>query len=140
MIDLNDRRLARIVKRCQDIPGYELFQYLDDDGKRQSIDSSDVNSYLREISGQDFTAKDFRTWAGTVLAALALQEFAAFLKAHIRRHRNAMTSHAVLGSHLQRIFTLGNYATGNITIGHNAYRLQRILVLRTGQTAEELVS
>ena len=78
VIDLNDRRLARIVKRCQDIPGYELFQYLDDDGTRQSIDSSDVNDYLREITGQDFTAKDFRTWAGTVLAALALQEFAAF--------------------------------------------------------------
>jgi DNA topoisomerase-1 len=77
-IDLNDRRLARIVKRCQDIPGYELFQYIDDDGQRQTIESADVNAYLREIAGQDFTAKDFRTWAGTVLAALALQEFEAF--------------------------------------------------------------
>jgi DNA topoisomerase-1 len=71
-IDLEDRRLARIVKACRDLPGYELFQYLDDEGKRQEIDSADVNAYLREISGEAFTAKDFRTWAGTVLAAQAL--------------------------------------------------------------------
>jgi len=77
-ISINDRRLARIVKRCRDIPGYELFQYIDDAGQRHTIGSADVNAYLREISGQDFTAKDFRTWAGTVLAALALQEFEAF--------------------------------------------------------------
>jgi DNA topoisomerase-1 len=77
-IMLNDRRLARIVKRCRDLPGYELFQYIDEQGQRQTIDSGDVNDYLREISGQNFTAKDFRTWAGTVLAAMALQEFATF--------------------------------------------------------------
>jgi DNA topoisomerase I len=73
-IEINDRRLAKIVKRCRDIPGQELFQYLDQDGQRQSIDSGDVNDYLREITGQEFTAKDFRTWAGTVLAALELHE------------------------------------------------------------------
>ncbi len=77
-IDLGDRRLARVVKRCRDLPGQDLFQYLDDDGKAQTIDSADVNAYLREVSGEDFTAKDFRTWAGTVLAALALQEFESF--------------------------------------------------------------
>lgn len=77
-IDIQDRRLAKIVKRCQDIPGYELFQYLDETGQRQTIDSGDVNEYLRDIAGQDFTAKDFRTWAGTVFATLALQEFEAF--------------------------------------------------------------
>ena len=77
-ITLNDRRLARIVKRCRDLPGYELFQYLDEAGQRQTIDSNSVNEYLRSITGQDFTAKDFRTWSGTVLAALALQEFEAF--------------------------------------------------------------
>jgi DNA topoisomerase I len=77
-IDLHDRRLARIVKACRDLPGYELFQYVDEDGHRGSIDSADVNAYLREISGEDFTAKDFRTWAGTVLAAKALAEAAAF--------------------------------------------------------------
>lgn len=71
-VDLSDRRLARIVQHCQSLPGEELFQYLDEEGKRQTIGSADVNDYLREISGQEFTAKDFRTWSGTVLAALAL--------------------------------------------------------------------
>lgn len=77
-IDVNDRRLAKIVKRCQDMPGYELFQYVDADGTRHAVDSSDVNEYLREISGEHFTAKDFRTWAGTVLACMMLREFEAF--------------------------------------------------------------
>ncbi len=77
-IDLKDRRLAGIVKRLRDLPGYELFQYLDEHGERRSIDSADVNGYLHEIAGEEFTAKDFRTWAGTVLASLALQEFEAF--------------------------------------------------------------
>lgn len=74
-VQIDDRRLARIVKNCQDIPGQELFQYFDEDGRRQSIGSGDVNQYLQEASGHDFTAKDFRTWAGTVLAAVALREF-----------------------------------------------------------------
>jgi DNA topoisomerase-1 len=74
-VRLNDRRLASIVKRCQDLPGYELFQYLDADGQRQTLDSADVNAYLRNITGQDLTAKDVRTWAGTVLAACALWEY-----------------------------------------------------------------
>jgi DNA topoisomerase I len=74
-LQLKDRRVARIVKSCQDLPGQQLFQYHDDDGERQAVTSSDVNAYLREITGRDITARDFRTWAGTVLAALALQEF-----------------------------------------------------------------
>jgi len=77
-VDLEDRRLARIVKACRDLPGYELFQYVDDAGKRHVIDSADVNDYLRSITGEDFTAKDFRTWAGTVLAAKALADTRAF--------------------------------------------------------------
>jgi DNA topoisomerase-1 len=77
-IDLEDRRLATIVKGCQDLPGQELFQYSDEAGDRHSVESADVNAYLREITGEDFTAKDFRTWAGTVLAACALREFEAF--------------------------------------------------------------
>jgi DNA topoisomerase I len=77
-VDLDDRRLARVVKACRDLPGYELFQYLDEEGKRQSIESSDVNEYLRDITGEDFTSKDFRTWAGTVLAAQLLKDFEAF--------------------------------------------------------------
>lgn len=74
-VPVRDRRLARLVKACQELPGYELFQYVDADGQHQSIDSADVNAYLRELTGSEFTAKDFRTWAGTVAAALALQGF-----------------------------------------------------------------
>lgn len=77
-IDITDPRLAKIVKNCQDLPGQEIFQYFDDDGKQQDVKSEDVNAYLREITGQDFTAKDFRTWAGTVLASMALHEFEKF--------------------------------------------------------------
>jgi DNA topoisomerase-1 len=75
---VSDRRVARIVRDCQDLPGQHLFQYLDEDGERQKVMSSDVNGYLREITGRDVTAKDFRTWAGTVLAAMAFSEFEAF--------------------------------------------------------------
>jgi DNA topoisomerase-1 len=77
-VKLEDKRLARIIARIRDLPGQELFHYEDDDGKAHTVDSSDVNDYLREISGEDYTAKDFRTWSGTVLAALALQEFEKF--------------------------------------------------------------
>ncbi|HVL82652.1 MAG TPA: DNA topoisomerase IB [Actinomycetota bacterium] len=73
-VQVADRRLARIVKACRDIPGQELFQYLDEAGEAKVVGSGDVNDYLREISGQAFTAKDFRTWAGTVSAACALRE------------------------------------------------------------------
>ncbi len=77
-IDLHDPRLARIVRKCKDLPGQELFGYIDDDDQVRDVGSSDVNDYLREISGHEFTAKDFRTWAGTALAAQALQEFEEF--------------------------------------------------------------
>jgi DNA topoisomerase I len=77
-IELSDHRLAKIIKRCQDIPGQELFQYLDEEDKRQSIDSGDINDYLKEITDLDFTAKDFRTWAGTVLAAQEFYEIGRF--------------------------------------------------------------
>jgi DNA topoisomerase-1 len=75
---LRDRRLARIVRSCQELPGQHLFQYVDAEGERQAVDSADVNAYLQEITGEPFTAKDFRTWAGTVLASLALGEFESF--------------------------------------------------------------
>lgn len=77
-MDIHDRHIAKIVGRCQDLPGQELFQFVDDEGQRRDVRSEDVNDYLREISGHDFTAKDFRTWAGTVLAAMALREFEQF--------------------------------------------------------------
>lgn len=72
VVRIADRRLGSVVRRCQEMPGQALFQYLDERGRRRSVGSSDVNRYLREATGADFTAKDFRTWAGTVLAAWAL--------------------------------------------------------------------
>ena len=73
-VAVSDRRLARIVQHCQTLPGEELFKYIDDDGKRQTVDSGDINAYLREIAGDEVTAKDFRTWAGTMHVAAALRE------------------------------------------------------------------
>jgi DNA topoisomerase I len=67
-----DRRVARVVRACQELPGQHLFQYVDDEGSIQTVTSSDVNDYLREVTGRDITAKDFRTWGGTVLVAMAL--------------------------------------------------------------------
>jgi DNA topoisomerase I len=100
-IRVRDRRLARLVKSCQELPGQTLFQYLDDQGAVRSITSNDVNAYLREIGGEDFTAKDFRTWAGTVLCALALSklerpESAAAEKRLVRQAIEAVA--AVLGN------------------------------------------
>ncbi|MBA2562761.1 MAG: DNA topoisomerase IB [Chitinophagaceae bacterium] len=73
-VSIKNKKLSNIVKQCRDIPGKELFQYFDENGEKRSIDSGMVNEYIREISGSDFTAKDFRTWAGTVQAFLALRE------------------------------------------------------------------
>jgi DNA topoisomerase I len=90
-IDLEDPRLAKIVRACQDLSGEELFGYRDDDGRAHDIGSADVNAYLQEITGQDFTAKDFRTWAGTVLAARALQAFEA-VDGQARRKKNVVAA------------------------------------------------
>jgi DNA topoisomerase I len=76
-ISVTDRRVARIVQRCQDLPGQELFQYLNNAGKRETVTSDDVNAYLREICGRNITAKDFRTWGGTMLAGVELREMGA---------------------------------------------------------------
>lgn len=78
VVEVQDRRVARIVKRCQELPGHELFQYLDDDGAQQTVESTDINAYLRRVTGQEFTAKDFRTWAGTVVAASTLRELGGY--------------------------------------------------------------
>jgi DNA topoisomerase I len=75
---VRDRRIAKIIRACQDLPGQELLQYLDDEGQPQDVTSSDVNAYLKEITRKDITAKDLRTWAGTVLAAMALNEVKSF--------------------------------------------------------------
>lgn len=74
VVEVENRRVARIVRACQDLPGQELFQYVDDEGQKHDVGSGDVNDYLREITGRDFTAKDFRTWAGTISAATELRK------------------------------------------------------------------
>ena len=73
-VDVSDRRVAKVIAKCQDLPGQDLFQYVDDNGEVRDVTSQDVNEYLREIAGEDFTAKDFRTWGGTVLAAIAFSK------------------------------------------------------------------
>jgi DNA topoisomerase-1 len=98
-ISLHDRRLARIIKQCTDIPGYELFQYLDADGAHHNIDSTAVNDYLREITGQHFTAKDFRTWAGSVLACDVLRELGPFASA-AEAKRNVVAAIAKVAAEL----------------------------------------
>jgi DNA topoisomerase-1 len=90
-VQLSDPRLARIVRNCQELPGSQLFQYLGDDDKVHDVGSSDVNAYLRAAMGQSFTAKDFRTWAGTVLAAQALQEF-SHVASKTRAEKNVVTA------------------------------------------------
>ena len=77
-VDFRDRKLANAIRRCLDLPGYEIFQYVDSQGAKHSIDSADVNEYLEEISGEHFTAKDFRTWAGTILTCSLLRTFETF--------------------------------------------------------------
>ncbi|WP_046864277.1 DNA topoisomerase IB [Microvirga massiliensis] len=89
-LQVKDRRVAKIVKACQDLPGQHLFQYLDEAGEQQTVTSSDVNAYLKEITGSEITAKDFRTWAGTVLAAMALSAFEQFdSQAHAKKNVRA---------------------------------------------------
>jgi len=91
-VAVEDRRLARIVQRCQTLPGEQLFHYIDDEGERRDVDSGDVNEYLREIAGPGVTAKDFRTWAGTMLAAAALRDIGP---AELERERKANIVQAV---------------------------------------------
>ena len=98
-IDLSDARLARIVKSCSDLPGYELFQYVGEDGLPHTVDASDVNAYIYEITGQHFTAKDFRTWAGTVLACMMLKGFEAFGTA-TEAKRNVVQAIKKVAAHL----------------------------------------
>ena len=77
-IELRDRRLVKVIQQCREIPGYEIFKYYDESGDRHFVDSGDVNDYLQQITQQEFTAKDFRTWAGTLLAAIELNEIGEF--------------------------------------------------------------
>ncbi len=99
-IDLADHRIAKIVRKLQELPGQELFQYLDEEGQLRDVTSQDVNAYLREITGEDFTAKDFRTWAGTVLMALALNAQESFKTKKQAKGRKCYVHPAVLESYL----------------------------------------
>jgi DNA topoisomerase-1 len=85
-ITVKDRRLARIVKRCQDIPGQNLFQYFDENGERHAITSADINAYLQTLTGADFTAKDYRTWAGSALALAVLRQLEWQPESEAKRH------------------------------------------------------
>lgn len=85
-ISIRDRRLARIIKRCMELPGQNLFQYLDDDGERHSVSSSDINTYLQSLTGADFTAKDYRTWAGSALALTTLRKLKWESEANAKKH------------------------------------------------------
>jgi DNA topoisomerase I len=97
-IELDDRRLAGIVRRMRDLPGEELFRYVDDDGETRRIESADVNAYLKEVSGEDFTSKDFRTWAGTVVAARALCQIGTFETQAEAKRNVAQAIEAVAGA------------------------------------------
>lgn len=89
-VSVKDRRLAKVVKRCQDLPGQNLFQYLDDNGERHTVSSADVNEYLHRLTGADFTAKDYRTWAGTAMALAVLRELEWQPESDAKRHVVAM--------------------------------------------------
>jgi DNA topoisomerase-1 len=112
-VDINDRRLAHIIKECRDLPGQELFQYLDDDGEVQDVNSGDVNAYLREITGSDFTAKDFRTWSATVLAAAALRQIAKDTAARGADDCRRPTSMAEAKKHVVRAVAAVSGLLGN---------------------------
>ncbi|MGV8917879.1 MAG: DNA topoisomerase IB [Pseudomonas sp.] len=85
-VSIKDRRLARIIKRCMELPGQNLFQYLDDDGERHTVSSSDINAYLHDLTGADFTAKDYRTWAGSAMALATLRKLQWAPEADAKKH------------------------------------------------------
>lgn len=89
-VEVSDRRLARIIRRCLELPGQHLFQYLDAEGGRHTVTSTDINNYLRELTGADFTAKDYRTWAGSALALTLLRELEWQPESSAKKHVVAM--------------------------------------------------
>ncbi|HTN62261.1 MAG TPA: DNA topoisomerase IB [Devosia sp.] len=131
-VQLRDRRVARILKACQDLPGQQLLQYQDDSGAIHDATSSDVNAYLKEITGAEITAKDFRTWAGTVLTTTALQEFSAFASI-AEAQKNIRTAIKHVATHLGNTATicrkcyvhpdiLEAYLDGTLPLGAGAVR------------------
>lgn len=104
-VDLKSKRLARLVQKCKDIPGKELFQYYDEEGNHHSIDSGMVNEYIKEISGEDFTAKDFRTWSGTVNALIAFKEI-GYAETNAEYKRKVKEALEMVASHLGNTSTV----------------------------------
>ncbi|WP_294249259.1 DNA topoisomerase IB [uncultured Chryseobacterium sp.] len=104
-IDLKNKKLARLVQKCKDIPGKELFQYIDDEGNRHCVDSGMVNEYIKEISGEDFTAKDFRTWSGTVSALIAFKEI-GYAETHSDYKKKVKEALEMVASHLGNTSTI----------------------------------
>lgn len=145
---IRDRRLARIIKSCQDIPGQRLFQYLDDDGERRSVESADVNAYIREAMGDDFSAKDFRTWAGTLSAARGLVEQPPSTSAAEAKRHVALTVKGVAallgntaavcrGSYIHPLI-LEAYERGALPLkSTNSTRAFELSVLKFLETAQE---
>lgn len=104
-IDLKSKRLAKLIQKCKDIPGKELFQYIDEDGNRHTVDSGMVNDYIKEISGEDFTAKDFRTWSGTVSALIAFKEI-GYAETHTEYKKKVKEALEMVASHLGNTSTV----------------------------------
>ncbi|WP_294304251.1 DNA topoisomerase IB [uncultured Chryseobacterium sp.] len=104
-IDLKSRRLSKLIQKCKDIPGRELFQYIDDEGNRHTVDSGMVNEYIKEISGEDFTAKDFRTWSGTVSALIAFKEI-GYAETHTEYKKKVKEALEMVASHLGNTSTV----------------------------------
>ncbi|MEN4762311.1 DNA topoisomerase IB [Chryseobacterium sp. C39-AII1] len=98
-IDLKSKRLSRLIQKCKDIPGKELFQFIDEEGNRHSVDSGMVNDYIKEISGEDFTAKDFRTWSGTVSALIAFKEI-GYAETHTEYKKKVKEALDIVARHL----------------------------------------
>lgn len=104
-IDLKSKRLSKLIQKCKEIPGKELFQYIDEDGNRHTVDSGMVNDYIKEISGEDFTAKDFRTWSGTVSALIAFKEI-GYAETHKEYKKKVKEALEIVASHLGNTSTV----------------------------------
>ncbi|HWF58055.1 MAG TPA: DNA topoisomerase IB, partial [Candidatus Dormibacteraeota bacterium] len=136
-VGITDRRLASVVRRCQELPGQRLLQYLDGDGAVHALGSGDVNDYLRETCGADVTAKDFRTWAGTVLAAWALQELGEYAS-HTQAKRQVVAAVESVARDLGNTPAVCRrcYVHPQVISGH----LDGALLANLGQRAEETLA
>jgi DNA topoisomerase-1 len=131
---VRDRRVARIVGRCQSLPGQELFQYLDEDGEPRTIESADVNGYLRDAAGIEMTAKDFRTWAGTLLAFRALRSTRGTTQADINRALRDSIGHVAEALGNTPAVSRRSYVAPAVVEGHLAGSLPRAAVRRGGRS------